>query len=307
MPLTAAVRQILQNYDGERPGVKASLARLLMHGRTGGSGSLLILPVDQGVEHGPARSFAVNPPAYDPHYLFQLAIDAQLSAFAAPFGLLAAGADRFAGMVPLILKANSGNSLATGKDQAVTATVRDALELGCSAMGYTIYPGSPHQFEMFEEVRASAAEARAAGLAVVVWAYPRGGDLAEEDENALDIVAHAAQIAVQLGAHVVKVKVPTARIAGAENRPAYERMGIDFEVVANRIAHIVACAFAGWRLVVFSGGPAKDTESLYAEAQAIRAGGGHGSIVGRNSFQRPREEALAMLAGLADILAGKAA
>jgi class I fructose-bisphosphate aldolase len=306
MHLSDAVRTILGRYDGERPGIKANLARLLLHGRPGGSGSLLILPVDQGVEHGPGRSFGGNPSSYDPHYLFRLAVDAQLSALAAPLGLLSAGADYFAGAVPLILKANSGNSLGAEKDQAVTASVRDALELGCSAVGFTIYPGSPHQYEMFEEVRDGISEARAVGLPAVIWAYPRGGDLAPEDENALDVVAASAQIAVQLGAHIIKVKLPTARIARPESRAAYEAMQMDFSKPADRVAHIVQSAFAGRRLVVFSGGPAKDIESLYRDAHAIREGGGHGSIVGRNSFQRPREEALEMLAHLAAIYRGEA-
>jgi class I fructose-bisphosphate aldolase len=305
MQLTDPVRAALGRYDGERPGVKANLARLMMHGRPGGSGSLVILPVDQGVEHGPGRSFAANPAAYDPHYIFQLAVDAQLSALAAPLGLLSAGADRFAGEVPLILKANGGNSLSAEKDQGVTAGVRDALELGCSAIGFTIYPGSPHQYEMFEEVRDGIAEARAAGLPTVVWAYPRGGDLLPEDENALDVVATAAQVAVQLGAHIVKVKLPTDRIARKENRAAYESMLIDFSSPAARVAHVIQAAFAGRRLVVFSGGPSKELETLYGDARAIREGGGHGSIVGRNSFQRPRAEALQMLARLAAIYRGE--
>jgi class I fructose-bisphosphate aldolase len=300
--LPEPVRTTLDHYDGERPGVKASLARLLMHGRLGGSGRLVILPVDQGIEHGPARSFAANPPAYDPHYLFELAIEAELSALAAPLGLLAAGADRYAGAVPLILKANSGNSLGAERNQVVTASVRDALELGCCAVGYTIYPGSPYQHAMVEAVREGIAEAKAAGLASVVWAYPRGGDLAPEDENALDVVAYAAQIAVQLGAHIVKVKLPTERIARAENRQVYGGMGIDFTEPANRVAHVVQAAFGGRRLVVFSGGPVKDMTALYEEVRAIRAGGGHGSIVGRNSFQRPREQALEMLSRIMVIL-----
>jgi fructose-bisphosphate aldolase, class I len=305
MLLTEAVRVILGRYDGERPGIKANLARLLMHGRLGGSGALLILPVDQGIEHGPGRSFGGNPAAYDPHYLFELAIDAQLSALAAPLGLLSAGADRFAGAVPLILKANSGDNLGTDKDQAVTAGVRNALELGCSAVGFTIYPGSPHQYEMFEEVRDGISEARAVGLPAVVWAYPRGGDLLPEDENALDVVATSAQIAVQLGAHIVKVKLPSGRIARKENHAAYDAMHTDFSKAAGRVAHIMQAAFAGRRLVIFSGGPTKDLETLYGEARAIREGGGHGSIVGRNSFQRPRKEALGMLSKLAAIYRGE--
>src|SRR5574339_1275315 len=111
MRISKRVREILSNYEGDNPGTKANLARILMNGRLGGTGKMVILPVDQGFEHGPARSFAPNPAAYDPHYHFQLAIDAGLSAFAAPLGMLEAGADTFAGQIPLILKVNSANSL----------------------------------------------------------------------------------------------------------------------------------------------------------------------------------------------------
>ncbi|MBN9316725.1 MAG: class I fructose-bisphosphate aldolase [Devosia sp.] len=296
MHIPEPVRHVLGWYDGERPGVKASLARLLMHGRTAGTGRLLVLPVDQGFEHGPAASFAPNPPAYDPRYHFELAIEAGVSALAAPLGFLAVGADRYAGAVPLILKANNANGLGAIKDEAVTATVRDALELGCSAIGYTIYPGSDRQYEMFEEVRAGAAEAKASGLAVVIWAYPRGGTLSHEGETALDVVAWGAQIAAQLGAHIIKVKPPTARIETAQARPAYTA---DLSRLEDRVRHVRDAAFAGRRLVVFSGGPAKDLDAVYAEVGAIAAGGGHGSIVGRNTFQRPRVEALAMLERIA--------
>lgn len=302
--LTAAVRETLSWYDGERPGVKANLARLLMHGRTGGSGKLVILPVDQGFEHGPARSFAANPAAYDPRYHFELAIDAGLSAFAAPLGLLAGGADRFAGEIPLILKANNANSLGTVKDEAVTATVHDALELGCAAIGYTIYPGSDRQYDMFEEVRAGAAEAKANGLAVVVWAYPRGGQLDGRAETALDVVAYGAHIAALLGAHIVKVKPPSAHIAEPEAAAAYPEGAHDR--LRQRIAHVMQAAFNGRRIVIFSGGPARSDDEILDEVHEIHAGGGHGSIVGRNAFQRPRAEALKLLERIIDIHLGKA-
>lgn len=301
MQLSPAVRRVLENYADERPGVRANLARILMHGATGGSGRLVVLPVDQGFEHGPARSFAPNVAAYDPHYLFELAIAAGVSAFAAPYGLLASGAGHFTGEVPLILKANNANALGAGKDEAVTATVRDALELGCAAVGYTIYPGAERQYEMFEEVRSAAAEARACGLAVVLWAYPRGGTLSAEGETALDVVAYAAQIAAQLGAHIIKVKLPSAHIELPESRAAYEGLPVDDP--AWRVSHVVQSAFAGRRLVVFSGGALKHDATIEAEARAILAGGGSGSIVGRNSFQRPRAAAIEMLGRLAALYA----
>src|SRR3954468_9182475 len=150
MTITPAVKAILANYESDNPGTKANLARILMQGRLGGTGKLIILPVDQGFEHGPARSFSVNPAAYDPHYHYQLAIDAGLSAYAAPLGMLEAGADTFAGQIPTILKVNSSNSWAGGANQAGTGGVDDALRLGCAAIGFIIYPGSDDCFEMME-------------------------------------------------------------------------------------------------------------------------------------------------------------
>lgn len=305
MHVTGRVKDVLGWYDGERPGVKANLARMLMHGRTGGSGRLLVLPVDQGFEHGPARSFSSNPEAFDPGYHFELAIAAEVSALAGPVGFLAACADAYAGAVPLILKANHADNLATTRNQAITATARDALELGCCAIGYTIYPGADDQYEMFEEVRQGIAEARAVGLPVMVWAYPRGGAISKEGETALDVVSYAVHIAALLGAHIIKAKPPADRIEFAEARPAYATLGKDFRDLRERVSHVVQSALAGRRLVLFSGGVAKTVEEIYAEVASIAAGGGSGSIIGRNSFQRPKTEALAMLARIADVyLAG---
>ena len=306
MTVTPKVREILRNYESDCPGTKANLARMLMHGRLGGSGRLVILPVDQGFEHGPARSFAPNPPAYDPHYHYRLAVDAGLSAYAAPLGMLEAGADSFAGAVPTVLKVNSSNSHATVKDQAVTGSVADALRLGCSAIGFTIYPAAEGQFEMIEELRELAEEAKAAGLAVVVWSYPRGGALSKAGETAVDVCAYAAQIAALLGAHVIKVKPPTGHVEQDEARKFYGEGGIDVSTLRARVAHVVQSAFAGRRLVVFSGGSAKDKEGLFDEVRAVRDGGGTGSIIGRNTFQRPRGEALEMLDAIIAIYRGEA-
>ena len=305
MRVTDTVRAILSGYESENPGVKANLARILMQGRLGGTGKLVILPVDQGFEHGPARSFAPNPPAYDPHYHFDLALEAGLSAYAAPLGMIEAGADSFAGQIPTILKMNSANSLSRLKDQAVTASVADALRLGCSAIGFTIYPASDDQFEMMEEVRELAREAKASGLAVVVWSYPRGGDLSKEGETAVDICAYAAHMACLLGAHIIKVKPPTAALELDAAAKVYRDRGIPMETLAARTAHIVQSCFNGRRMVVFSGGEARDTEGLLSEIRQLRDGGATGSIVGRNAFQRPREEALALLGRIVDIYLGR--
>jgi fructose-bisphosphate aldolase, class I len=306
MKITQRVRKILANYESDNPGTKANLARILMHGRLGGTGKLLILPVDQGFEHGPARSFAKNAPAYDPHYHFQLAVDAGLSAYAAPLGMIEAGADSFAGAIPTILKVNSSNSVATSKDQAVYGSVTDALKLGCSAIGFTIYPGSDDQFEMMEEFRELAEEAKAVGLAVVLWSYPRGGNLSREGETAIDVTAYAAHLAAELGAHIIKVKPPTDYIEQDDARKVYDSERIDISTLSARIAHIVQSAFNGRRLVVFSGGAAKGLDGVLNEIRQVRDGGGTGSIIGRNTFQRPREEALAMLDTIIQIYQGKA-
>lgn len=305
MKISKTVKRILDNYESDSPGTKTNLARILMHGKLGGTGKMVILPVDQGFEHGPARSFAPNPDAYDPHYHFQLAVDAGLNAYAAPLGMIEAGAGTFAGAIPTILKVNSANSLATNKDQAVTGSVMDALRLGCSAIGFTIYPGADEQFGMMEEIRELAEEAKSVGLAVVMWSYPRGGKLDKAGETALDICAYACHMAALLGAHIIKVKPPTDVLWQPEAKAVYEKNKVDLSTQAKRIAHVVQAAFNGRRIVVFSGGEAKDTEGLLKEVRALRDGGANGSIIGRNTFQRPREEALALLDGIIKIYQNK--
>ena len=304
MRLTPKVKEILSWYEGENPGVKSNLARLLMHGRMAGSGKLVILPVDQGFEHGPARSFASNPPAYDPHYLYELALEARLSAYAAPLGPLEAGADTFVGELPLILKVNSANSLVTGsQDQAVTATVDDALRLGCVAVGFTMYPGSDANYDMMEELREITREAKAKGLAVIVWSYPRGGKVT--DETAFDIVAYAAHMATLMGANVIKVKPPKANLDLADAKKVYESEGIDGSTLTKRIEHVMQSCFAGRRLVVFSGGDSTSTAAFLDTVREIRDGGGSGSIVGRNAFRRPKGQALELLDEICKIYLGE--
>lgn len=304
--MTKRVREILSYYDSENAGVRTNLARFLNHGRLGGTGRMVILPVDQGFEHGPARSFAVNPPAYNPSYHFQLAIDAGCNGYAAPLGFLEAGASEFAGELPLILKLNNHDLLHDERDpiSAVTGSVGDALRLGCAAVGFTIYPGSAHAKEMYEQLREIAEEAKQCGLAVVVWSYPRGSSLSKEGETALDVVAYAAQIAAQLGANIIKVKLPSSHIELAEAKKVYDAQKIALEPLAERVRHVVQSCFDGRRIVIFSGGPKGGDEALIQEITAIRAGGGFGSIIGRNSFQRSKPEAIALLKKLMDIYAG---
>ncbi len=304
MQVTERVKTILNNYESDNPGTKTNLARILMAGKLGGTGKMVILPVDQGFEHGPARSFAANPPAYDPHYHFQLAIDAGLNAFATPLGMMECGADTFAGAIPTILKVNSSNSLATEKDQAITGGVQDALRLGCAAIGFTIYPGSEYAFDQMNDLRELTLEAKSAGLAVVVWSYPRGPGLDKAAETAFDICAYAAHMAALMGAHIIKVKPPSEVLSLPAAKKVYEEQRIDSSTMAKRVAHVVQCCFAGRRLVIFSGGEHADTEGLLHIIRGLNEGGANGSIIGRNTFQRPREEALALLGQVIDIFGG---
>jgi class I fructose-bisphosphate aldolase len=305
--MTPRVREILNWYGSDNPGTKANLARLLGHGQLADTGRLVILPVDQGFEHGPARSFAPNPAGYNPLYHFELAVEAGCNAYAAPLGFLEAGADQYAGAIPLILKLNNHDVLHDEKDplSAVTGSVQDALRLGCVAVGFTIYPGSAHSTAMYEQLRDIAEEAKACGLAVVVWSYPRGSGLSKEGETAIDVVAYAAQIAAQLGAHVIKVKLPTDHLEQAAAKKVYESEKVPIKSLAERVRHVVQSSFNGRRIVIFSGGAKSADANVFEEARAIREGGGFGSIIGRNSFQRPKAEAIKFLQTVMGIYAGK--
>ena len=308
MRITKNIKRILGYYESDNPGVKTNLSRILMSGKLGGTGKLVILPVDQGFEHGPTRSFAKNPLAYDPHYHFKLAIDAGLSAFAAPLGMLESGADTFAGQIPLIMKINSSNSLSKemiAPSQALTGSVSEAIRLGCSAIGFTIYPGSEMALDMISEIQEISVEAKDAGLAVVVWSYPRGGNISKEGETAIDIVSYAAHMAALVGAHIIKVKPPTSYIEQDEAKKVYETENIPIVTLSDRIKHVVQSCFNGKRLVVFSGGSAKNKESLLEEIKDLHIGGASGSIIGRNSFQRPYNEALELLKQIIKIYKGK--
>ena len=298
--MSEAVERILANYAGESPGVLGNLRRILEHGRLGGTGRLVILPVDQGFEHGPARTYQPNPPAYDPEYHAALAVESGCNAYAAPLGFIEAVASRYAGKLPLILKVNNSDSLGGPEApcSALTSSVQDALRLGCSAIGFTIYPGSGLRNEMYEQIRDLIREARAAGLPTVIWSYARGS-MSKEGETGLDIIAYCAQIACQLGAHMVKVKPPTAFIEQDAARKHYET--IPHATLEERIRHVVQAAFANKRIVIFSGGAAKGREAVLEEIAAIAKGGGYGSIVGRNAFQRPHEESLQLLSEIMGI------
>ena len=305
--MSKRVREILSWYGSDNPGTLTNLARLLNHGRLAGTGKMVILPVDQGFEHGPARSFAPNPEGYDPRYHFELAIEAGCNAYAAPLGFLEAGAREFAGEIPLILKLNDHDVLLEEADptQALTGSVADALRLGCVGIGFTIYPGSLHRLEMYSQIRAIAEEAKRYGLLVVIWSYPRGSGLSKAGETAIDVTAYAAHIAAQLGAHIIKVKLPSADVEQAAAKKVYEKERVPIGTPTERVRHVVQSTFNGRRVVIFSGGPTQERdEAVFEEVRAIRDGGGFGSIIGRNSFQRGKPDALKFLKTIMDIYAG---
>ena len=282
------IQKHLRFYESDCPGTKAQLVRILMQGKLAGTGHVIIYPIDQGFEHGPGRSFSMNSEAYDPHYHIDLALEAGLSAFAAPLGFLESIASTYAGLIPLILKINSGISLVPSvhnANQAITGSVEDALRLGCAAIGYTIYPGSDHTYDMFEKLQILAQEAKAAGLAVVIWSYPRG-HISKEGEQALNVVAYGAHIAALLGGHIIKVKLPTHFLEKDASFSLYET--IPHATLQERVHHIVQSCFNGRRLVVFSGGETQSISEVLADTRAIYEGGGTGSIIGRNCFKRPR-------------------
>lgn len=293
------IKNIFSNYESESLGSKHSLAKILMHGKLGGTGRLVILPVDQGFEHGPIKSFAVNPEAYDPSYHYKFAIESGVNAYSAPLGMLEAKISDYSSQLPLILKLNSNNALNSSKDQAITATVKDALRLGCVGIGITIYPGSSASTEMIEEAREIIREAKSYGLAVIVWSYPRGDNLTSEEAAAIDICSYACHIACLIGAHIIKVKIPTSYIATNDAKKLLENTNI--ETLESRVMQVIKSCFAGKRMILFSGGPVKNDKELLQEIRSIASAGANGSIIGRNTFQRPKAEALRLLDQIYDI------
>lgn len=300
------VAEILSWYPALTNAQRQNLLRFINYGRIGGTGKFVILPVDQGFEHGPGRSFEPNPPGYDPVYHAKLAIEAGCNGYAAPLGAIEAAADVIAAAnLPTILKINSHDLMMPDAEDpfpAVTAWVDDALRLGCAAVGFTIYPGSVHSREMYQQVREMVADARKAGLVVVLWAYPRGSGLPSKDvENAVDVVCYAVHIAAQLGAHIIKCK-PTSGVIGLPEhikRKTYE--GVPIDTLADRTKLVVKSAFDGHRIVINSGGEAKGDEEVLEEVRQLAAGNSFGSIVGRNAFQRPKEKGIELLHKIQDI------
>lgn len=305
--MTPRVREILSWYGAENPGTLTNLVRILNHGRLRGTGKMVILPVDQGFEHGPAQSFAGNPDGYDPAYHLELAIESGCNATAAPLGALESCARDYVGEIPLILKINHSDALyaTPAPHSAVIAQIDDALRLGCVGIGFTIYPGSAQRKEMYEEVRQAIHLAKQAGLVVIIWSYPRGEQLSKEGERAIDVIAYAAHVACQLGAHIVKVKPPSPHLELETAKIAYQAQKIKIKSLSDRAHHVVQSCFNGRRILLFSGGEMKDSDAILTEVRELVQGGSFGSMMGRNAFQRSRQEAVALLHAVMDATTGK--
>jgi|694.fasta_scaffold23319_6 class I fructose-bisphosphate aldolase len=283
-----------------------NLSKILNYGRIGGTGKVMILPIDQILEHGPGRAFEPNPIMYDPLEQAQFAVDGGFNAYAAPLGSLERGYEILARHnVPTILKVNSHTLMIPDNENpkpSIHSWVDDAVRLGCSAVGFTLYPGSIHSNEMEQQARMLIADARKAGLITILWIYPRGAGLIKGQERAVDIIAYGVALGVSLGAQIIKVKLPIDSYGLSSNQEMRIYDNVPTETLTDRIKLVMKAAYNGHRIVIHSGGDYATAETLESEIRAIREGGAFGSIMGRNAFQRPTEEALNLIKNLQDIL-----
>ncbi len=273
---------------GLGPGKLARLHRLL-YGHGPGGGTLLILPIDQGLEHGPVDFFA-NPDSLDPRYQYELARDGRFSAIALHIGLAEKYFHEYAGEVPLILKLNGKTSIPPDGQafSALTGSVEDAVRLGADAVGYTVYVGSPAQDRDFRQLLDVRQEADRFGLPLIVWAYPRGDFVAKKGgRESLYAVDYAARVALELGADIVKVNYPVASEKDAESPAPYNTLHLDPEAAFRKVV-----TSAGRAFVLVSGGEKVSDAELLGKVRASMDAGATGIIFGRNMWQRPREEAL---------------
>ncbi|MGI0139563.1 MAG: class I fructose-bisphosphate aldolase [Thermoplasmata archaeon] len=271
-------------------GKRARLKRMLYaHGP--GGGTLLVLPIDQGLEHGPADFFA-NPASQDPNYQFELARDGRFSAIALHAGLAQKYFSEYAGEVPLILKINGKTNIPPDTEafSPLTATVEDAVRLGADAIGYTIYVGSPAQERDFAQFRAVRADADRFGMPVIVWAYPRGEVIAKRGgKESLYAIDYAARVALELGADVVKVNYPVRSAKDQDSPPPYPGLNLDADAAFRKVVES-----AGRALVLVSGGEKIADAELLHKVRASMEAGATGVIFGRNMWQRPRSDALVL-------------
>ena len=288
MAMTRVKRPTLSEMD-LNPGKRARLHRL-MYKYGPGNGTLLFLPIDQGLEHGP-RDFFPNPPSKDPDFQFRLAKEGGFSGIAVQIGLARKYFSRYAGEVPLVLKLNGKTEIPPDKSpiSPCSATVEDAVALGADAVGYTLYVGSPLQTEDFIQFRQVREDAERFGMPVIVWSYPRGEAIeAKGGRDSFYAVDYAARVACELGADVVKVNVPKINPDKDAAAPKpYNSMQVNQEEALRQVVES-----AGRTFVIFSGGEMQGEGDIIQKARIGMDAGGTGLIFGRNVWQRPYDEAL---------------
>jgi len=281
------------------PGKQARLARML-YTYGPGNGTLLVLPYDHGIEHGPI-DFMRNPESADPAHLFELAIDGDYSAIATHYGVAARYFPDYAGEIPLIVKISGKTNIPPDDEafSALDASVEDAVRIGADGIGYTLYVGSPSQDRDFQQLGWIRRECERFGLPLIVWAYPRGRSVeAKGGRDSLYMVEYGARLSMELGADVVKVNIPKPRKADTKYPEAYDEL--ESEDIATKTERVVRAAQRA--LVIFSGGGYKTDEEFLDNVRMGMEAGANGLIAGRNVWQRPRDEALAMTERIHEVL-----
>ena len=298
----AATRPTLDDLD--LPLGKRVRLRRLLYGRGMKNGTLLILPIDQGLEHGPIDFFP-NPPSQDPDFQWRLALEGNYNAVACHYGLARKYMTKYAGEVPLLLKIN-GKTTIPSDDEAfssMTGSVEDAVSLGADAVGYTLYVGSPRQDEDIHQLQIVREDCDKYNMPLVVWSYPRGAAIeGKGGRDSLYAVDYAARVALEMGADIVKLNIPKQGPKDSEQPGDY--VGIDYDCGegARRVVES-----AGRCLVLFSGGSKLGDEDLMTKARTAMESGATGLIFGRNMWQRPFDDALAMTRSVQDMLQGHGA
>ncbi len=281
------------------PGKRTRLRRLLFEFGPG-NGTLMLLPIDQGIEHGP-RDFFPNPASKDPDYQFRLAAEAGYSALACQIGMASKYYPDYAGQVPLILKVNGKTDIPSSSQAFSTcnASVEDAVRLGADAVGYTLYVGSPRQDQDLAQMRQVREDCDRYGMPLIVWSYPRGEAVeGKGGPNSFYAIDYAARLAMEMGADVVKLNMPKIDPDKDKDAPApYNELDID---QAGAIQHCVESA--GRALVVLSGGSKVDDDTVLGHCREIMQAGGSGVIFGRNVWQREWNEALEIIAQIKETL-----
>jgi class I fructose-bisphosphate aldolase len=299
--LTKVSRPTLDDL-GLSPGKRARLHRMLYEYGPG-NGTLLFLPIDQGLEHGPVDFFD-NPDSIDPEFEFNLALDGNYSGIALHFGLAAKYFERFAGKVPLVLKINGKTNIPSDDDpfSPLTATVEDAVRLGADAVGYTLYVGSPSQGEDIAQLTDVRNECDRYGMPLIVWAYPRGSAIkAKGGQDSLYAVDYAARVACEMGADIVKLNVPKIEANDKQPKP-YNTMTFTEEEALRKVVKS-----AGRTLVLISGGSKVSDDDLIHKARLGMEAGVTGLIFGRNMWQRKHDGALAITSRIQEMLKGYSA